>query len=321
MTNQPRKHHYVPKFYLAGFTASGTKDDYLHVLDQTVPKQFRGKPSELAHQRDFYVIETDDEQERMAIEKMFCEIEGLAAPVIKEIARTHCLPNINEQIKLLHFVSIMAMRVPSAISLLNQPIEIASKMVLTQVVQNRQLWEDIIAQAKVTGQQVEDVPYEQMKEFIKSDSYEITASQNGKIHSILASIQIILPLLLQRTWSLLISEEEDARLICSDCPVSLEWTTQVSDFYAPGFEMLNTQLMVPLSKDVALIGNFSGKPQVAQGTQKYVAIINSQTARNAHFLFSSEQDFIWYRKDGTIGTITDVFEMIKQGKEADVREK
>jgi len=215
----------------------------------------------------------------------------------------------------------MTIRVPHAISLLNQPVEIASKMLLRQVVQNRQLWEDIIAQAKATGQQVEDVPYEQMKEFIESDSYEITASQNGKIYSIIASIQIILPLLLQRTWSLLISEEEDACFICSDCPVSLEWTIQVSDFYTPGFGMSNTQLMVPLSKDVALIGNFGGKPQIAQGTQKYVAIINSQTARNARFIFSSERDFFWYKKDGTIGTIKDVFEMIKQEKEANGLDK
>ena len=245
---------------------------------------------------------------------MFCEIEGLTAPVIKQIATTHRLPNINEQIKLLHFVSIMAMRVPHSIYLLNQPVETASKMLLRQVVQNRQFWEDIIAQAKATGQQVEDIPYKQMKEFIESNSCEITASQNGKIHSILVSIQIILPLLLQRTWSLLVSGREDTHFICSDCPVSLEWTTQVSDFYAPGFGMRNTQLMVPLCKDVALIGNFGGKPQVAEGTQKDVAIINSQTARNARFLFSLEQDFVWYRKDGTIGTITDVFEMIKQEK-------
>jgi hypothetical protein len=95
VTNQPRKHHYVPKFYLAGFTASGSKDDYLYVLDQTVPKKFRSKPSELAHQRDFYVIETDDEQERIAIEKLFGEIEDMAAPVIKQITINNRLPSIN----------------------------------------------------------------------------------------------------------------------------------------------------------------------------------------------------------------------------------
>ena len=316
VTNQPRKHHYVPKFYLAGFTASGSKDDYLYVLDQTVPKQFRAKPAELAHQQDFYIIETDDEQDRMAIENMFSEIEGLAAPVIKQIATTHCLPNINDQIKLLHFVSIMAMRVPSAISLLNQPVEIASKMLLRQIVQNRQVWDNIIAQAKAKGQKIEDVSYEQMKEFIESDSYEITTGQNGKIHSILLSIAIILPLLLHRTWSLLISKEKDANFICSDRPVSLERTTKMYYFSRPGFGMTNTQIMIALNKDVALIGNFGGKPQLAQGSQKDVAIINSQTAINARFLFSSQQDFIWYKKDGTIGRIEDLFEAIEQEKDS-----
>lgn len=318
VTNQPRKHHYVPKFYLAGFTASGSKDDYLYVLDQTVPKQFRAKPSKLAHQRDFYVIETHDEQERIAIEKLFGKVEDLAAPVIKQITINNRLPSINDMIKLLHFVALMAMRVPAAIYTLNLPFEIACKMKLRQIVQNRKVWDNIIAQVKAKGQQIEDVPYEQMKVFIESDSCKITTSQNGKIHSILLSIVIILPLLLQRTWSLLISKEKDANFICSDRPVSLEWTTQMSDFYIPGFGMKNTQIMVPLNKEVAIIGNFGGKPQLAQGSQKDLAIINSQTARNARFLFSSQQDFIWYKKDGTIGRIKDVFEAIEQEKDSNL---
>ena len=152
VTNQPRKHHYVPKFYLAGFTTSGSKDDYLYVLDQTVPKKFRAKPSELAHQRDFYVIETDDEQERIAIEKLFGEIEDMAAPVIKQITINNRLPSINDMIKLLHFVALMAMRVPAAIYTLNLPFEIACKMRLRQIVQNRKVWDNIIGQAKAKGQ-------------------------------------------------------------------------------------------------------------------------------------------------------------------------
>jgi hypothetical protein len=221
-------------------------------------------------------------------------------------------------IKLLHFVASMAMRVPHAIYTLNLPFEITGKMLLRQIVQNRKVWDNIITQAKAKGQQIEDVSYEQMKEFIESDSCKITTSQNGKIHSILLSIVIILPLLLHRTWSLLISKEKDANFICSDRPVSLEWTTQMSDFYRPGFGMTNTQIMVALNKDVALIGNFGGKPQLAQGSQKDVAIINSQTARNARFLFSSQQDFIWYKKDETIGRIEDVFEAIEQEKDSNL---
>jgi hypothetical protein len=44
MANQSRKHHYVPEFYLAGFTESGTDDGRLHVLDKEQLRQWPSTP-------------------------------------------------------------------------------------------------------------------------------------------------------------------------------------------------------------------------------------------------------------------------------------
>ena len=35
----PRRHHYIPKFYLAGFNSSGKKNDFLFVLDKAFLKK------------------------------------------------------------------------------------------------------------------------------------------------------------------------------------------------------------------------------------------------------------------------------------------
>ena len=50
--NKPVKQHYVPKFYLRGFTESGKETDYLYVIEQETGKQYKSRPSELAVQKD-----------------------------------------------------------------------------------------------------------------------------------------------------------------------------------------------------------------------------------------------------------------------------
>lgn len=44
MSNQPKNHHYVPKFYLSGFTFAGTDQDKLHVLDKMAQKTWVATP-------------------------------------------------------------------------------------------------------------------------------------------------------------------------------------------------------------------------------------------------------------------------------------
>ena len=47
-----RKHHFISNFYLAGFTASGKKDNTLWVLDKQTLEQRLQKTSNIAHQKD-----------------------------------------------------------------------------------------------------------------------------------------------------------------------------------------------------------------------------------------------------------------------------
>ena len=49
MANRPRKHHYVPAFYLAGFTMSGSDEDRLCVFDQSQIKSWPSSPRNAGH--------------------------------------------------------------------------------------------------------------------------------------------------------------------------------------------------------------------------------------------------------------------------------
>ena len=57
MANRPRKHHFVPAFYLAGFTASDTEDDRLYVFDQEQVRQWPSTPKNAGYEHDFYAVD------------------------------------------------------------------------------------------------------------------------------------------------------------------------------------------------------------------------------------------------------------------------
>jgi hypothetical protein len=55
--SEARAHHYVPQCWLAGFTDTGESDGMLYVTDLKRRSQWRCKPSEAGHRRDFYRAE------------------------------------------------------------------------------------------------------------------------------------------------------------------------------------------------------------------------------------------------------------------------
>jgi len=69
--NEARAHHFVPQCWLAGFTDTGEKDGMLWVTDLKRKKQWRCKPSEAGHRRDFYRIEDTALSDPLAIETIF----------------------------------------------------------------------------------------------------------------------------------------------------------------------------------------------------------------------------------------------------------
>jgi hypothetical protein len=53
----PRKHHYVPKSYLAAWTDDGTIDGHLQVIDKSNGKAWAVKPVNAAMETDLYMID------------------------------------------------------------------------------------------------------------------------------------------------------------------------------------------------------------------------------------------------------------------------
>jgi hypothetical protein len=125
----PRKHHYVPKFYLAGFTNTGRPDGRFYVLDKNQKKQWVDSPRDTAHKRDYHAVDLGPNVDRMIVEKKLAIIEGQQSAVLQSIIDAQALPHeeTEEFAELMGFIALMVVRVPSIRNTVSKFIDDISK--------------------------------------------------------------------------------------------------------------------------------------------------------------------------------------------------
>lgn len=314
------KHHYLPRFYLAGFTRHYGADDDLWVFDTEEIKQWKSTPANSAHQRDFYKVDLGDGDDPNSFEKVLAWVESEVAPAVRQITDTQTLPKGEAFDLLINFVGLMAVRVPGARAAYTNPMKKLARTVLQMTLQSPEIWEAQKQRMRASGIEIRDnISYEDMRDFVVSDRYEIGISQNWEIHTMLERVKIILPLLAQRNWSLLVSDGDTPDLICSDRPVALEWTLPPPPpplWHCPGFGMHNAILTFPLNRRIALVSRFEGREGVFKADAQKVAQINSLTGKYAErFLYTAEQDFFWLREDQSVCNRHDLCIAIRQSRQ------
>ena len=318
-TNVPIKQHYVPKFYLNGFTENEQDEDCLHVISQITGKQYKARCGELAIQKNIYSLDTDNDEAKYAVENTLGEIESGIGRIIPEVVKSKAMPIIDKDYCLLmEFIAIMETRVPKGIDRLNQLYDFMSRPMLLTMVQSKEIYESQINKLKEEGVKIENVSYEKMKKFVESDKYDIKVDQNTLMQQLIKTVNIIYPTLCDRTWSLYKTNSVQHNFICSDHPVFLGWTKLPKARWmqhSPGHDLKNTHVTVPLNKQYAIRGVFNGKSEVVLCSDEQIALINSQIFCRANNIYSCKQDFIWRDNNGKICNVDNLKKRINENRQ------
>lgn len=318
MGKQSRHHHYVPQFYLAGFTATGGDGGPLHVLDCEKRRIWKSTPKGTAHERDFYAVDLRLDNDRMAVEKKLGECEGKWASVLREIHQNKSLPQGNALDDLLEFVSFMAVRVPRNRNQVSDFIDRASKAELRATFaskEGREQFRSVIeehlntlppTQQRKIRQLFDDDPnLERFAELVHADEYTVSCGQTWGVQTMLQMAITLLPVLGQRKWAISSLVENVPDLICSDSPVCLTWNQSVPGPYPPGFGLNNTLLTVPLGKRIALFSTFEPLRETSVLVASDVATLNTRTSLYAKQLYLPSNDFVWSAGSGQRGNAKD----------------
>ena len=279
--NEPRRHHYIPQFYLAGFTSDGTKDGRLQVVDFSSGKQWQCKPEGVAHSRDYFRVDIPG-QDPFVIERSFAQLEGEMATALKTVIESQAIPHGEVFSFLMHLVALSLSRVPTMRENTGRPIVQMAEMIWEMTVANPERYYSTLEDMKRDGRDVSGFPdYETAKKISMPDHVIVKPSQNWNVHSGLMMADIALELLPARNWTLVVPDRPEDIFISSDNPVSVSWTVSGLGRQPPGLGFKNTRVFMPLSSCLGLIGLFEVGDPLRYINSSQVAALNQLTLNRA----------------------------------------
>jgi hypothetical protein len=221
----PKRHHYLPQFYLKGFC----RGDHLWVYDRkenTVRKQ---TPANTAIQTNYYTLEDEDGNRNTAIELMLAEIEGEAKPVIDKAALRQGLSDDDKQI-LSVFLAFLMNRVPDFEKSVNHMEASVLDRLNDIIFQDEEHAARAIAQYEGdTGQTIDMTP-QQLVDFNKSKAYTIHIHRNESLRMMLEMSMKMAKWFWLMDWMLAHAPNETS-FVTSDNPLILA----APEDYKPGF--------------------------------------------------------------------------------------
>jgi len=313
--NQPIKHHYVPQFYLAGFTQAGLKNAEFHVLDQSLKKNWRSTPKGSGFKENFYRIKNSSDGDEMAIEKKLADLEGSWASVLRDTIQSGKLPTGEAFEELMMFVAFLAARVPGIRDNIAASMNDVFKSMIQLWCSSEQEKTSLRQTLNSSGTTMGDEEFAKLVEFGKGGEYDVSLEQTFYIKQIFEIGIPLTGLLSRRNWQLWPVADNAPDLICSDSPVAPSWIIPPpSMLLPPAFGLKSTIVSVPLHRRLALVGVFEEGLPEAELDAKGVAAINSMTGCHANKIYSSEPDFVWMTRQHEMGHAADLLRQLQESK-------
>lgn len=285
-----KKSHFLPRFYLGGFTAEGTADGFLYVTSKRTKQQWRARAKEAAHQRDLFrttgtSLEPDD------IEIAFAAIESEVAPVLRRVIDARQLPPGHDLDLLLHLVALNASRTPGEMTDMEDRVDkvLRSRMAdgLTAEVHSR-----IVQEWRAGGRDtryVEDL--DDLRDRIRGGSVRaVMARDHFLVNGVLGRSSLLVDLLGRRCWTLLVAPA-NSEFICCDRPVTLLNNVNVPDDSLPQYTDARYDVIMPLSRTLCLVGHAGGSDRTTVASILTVGMVNHITNSAAtDCVYSASED-------------------------------
>jgi hypothetical protein len=276
----PRKQHFVPQFYLRGFVG---KKDQLFVTDRSSKKTFRTTPKNVASERDFNRVDVEG-MDPNAVEKALAEFEGKVAPALERVKTAKLLANKEDRDAVMNLICALAIRNPRQRAAINDFIGELAQRIVEVGLETEERWESQVAKMKAAGiwDDSSNISYEDMKKFIEERRYKIEVAKEFNVAMEIEQHDRLLQHLGNRKWQILVANEASGGFVTTDVPVYITWSDgEDHGMLSPGFGVPGTEVIVPISTNLALRGTFEGEENVVEADIFTVGSVNSKLIGNA----------------------------------------
>lgn len=261
--NRPRRHHFVPRFYLEGFCADDARG--VVVYDRVRNAYREQRTAEVAHRRDYYAYEDEQGNRHFDIEQALGEIETAASQTIQRVDNDEQL-TADDRVVLATYAAFQYSRTPAYAAWLGA---------------FRQHWD-----AGVRPEQLEVFP----------DAPDPAVDRVEAIGAMLRHAPRFADAFLHVNWTIWRRESERLSFVTSDSPVCRAWTDQPEEGVYAGAGILAPGVItiLPLSQASALAMSGIGN-QVARRplTRDQMRRVNLNIVNQAqHFVFGRDMTLV-----------------------------
>lgn len=246
----PKRHHFLPRFYLEGFAKEGK----VAVYDRDVDIVRVQQPINTGVIGHFYTLEDNEGRKRFELERMLSEFEGKAAPTIKKLAAQEALTS-DERTDLAIFVALAGFRTPDIV----ESLKLFNSGLMSDMAKRMFASVDLVKEnmrgkpGSPTSEEELEQEAREMVEFAQSDQYEVTTDHGWAVGMAIRMAFEVAPILAGRDWLVVHSQNDKKSFVTSDAPVVLSTIQpRESNFGGIGFGNADALVVFPLTKACAL---------------------------------------------------------------------
>ena len=241
-------HHYVPKFYLKGFT---DQKGVLWVYERgKAPRA--SKPKAEAHRENYY-LHNDKGFPDTSIERFLSKAESIVAPFFRKIANPQFQINEQQRNDLFAFVAMTFVRVPAYRSYIDRGLSVMMKKNQKEYAQNAEKFYALCKKIdSETGGPTGD--YEDLRQFILKGEYTIHQTSSGyNIAMAFKSCMTIMEILRNEyNYEIWYAPPDGFFFTCDNPVVTIRPAGDRTSFVGWGFGWKDTQVIFPLNKRACL---------------------------------------------------------------------
>lgn len=296
--NNPKGHHFLPQFYLKGFTFLPHEEDppvWVHERDK------ESKPltvSQIAKQTHFYSTRKKvGGQPDTKGESTLGEIEGYMAPVLRKVISNEGASELTDEecLTFAAFVGLMSLRTPQNFRIADiqfkdfQADTVKKYMETITDEEIREIYDKTVSEHP----EVADVPFEDAKEFLlsqKLDPQRMELAHSAGIYDMWVSLPQIIPFILKMDWNFWIPDD-NRRFVTTDDPVvSTIRTGRGITFVKGGWIHRSLEVHFPLTPRLCFAATKGGGTGTTILTGDSVPLINEMLIMmSQRFVYSSRK--------------------------------
>ncbi|MGY1855468.1 DUF4238 domain-containing protein [Modestobacter sp. SYSU DS0290] len=325
--SEPRKHHIIPAFYLAGFTRRGLKTDRLNVFDYATGKRYGSTPLKACRKTDYNRVDEPgfDPNET---EQMLSRVEADLAPAVQRVSSGE-LADRADIAKTLEFAAVCAARNHRARDALAPVLAAGIAKRLRNGEVSRDQWEQLRASELRNGVKPADMPeYDDAVRLLNDTKWFPLAPRVLTVGLVFELAAGIYETLMRKQWETHVTDADpNGGFICSDNPLAwgdiddarfrhnklrISLPTSLADD--------DVEVTFPVSKRVALVGYPGAREARCQTTDDVVAHVNSRTLHlSGKLIFYGYDNFMTHQTGGVIRKGTEYFAYVAEARRRGIR--